>query len=64
MAPVDWTIVVLGLLLPVLWFFRESLPIIGGKPRAVITPSTTQTNKKEDEGDPRDFVAKMQRGVS
>jgi len=63
MAPVDLTIIGLTLLLPLLWFFRESLPFIGGKPRAKVAAPTT-TKRKEDEGDPRDFVGKMQRGVS
>lgn len=63
MAPVDLTIVGLAILLPLLWYFRESLPIIGGKPRAAVSVPA-HSKRKEDEGDPRDFVGKMQRGVS
>ena len=62
MAPVDLTIVLLTLLLPLLWYFRESLPIIGGKPKKV--SATGAPKKREEEGDPRDFVSKMGRGVS
>ena len=61
MSPVDLTIVLLTLLLPLLWYFRESLPIIGGKPKNV---TTNAPRKREEEGDPRDFVGKMERGVS
>lgn len=63
MTPIDLTIIVLGVILPLLWFFRESLPIIGGKPRSTGAP-VAASKKKEEEGDPRDFVGKMQRGVS
>jgi len=62
MTPVDLTIIFLTLLLPLLWYFRESLPIIGGKPKSATT--TGAPKKREEEGDPRDFVGKMERGVS
>jgi NADPH-ferrihemoprotein reductase len=62
MAPVDLTIILLTLLLPLLWYFRESLPIVGGKAKKITT--TGASKKREEEGDPRDFVAKMERGVS
>lgn len=62
-SPVDLTILLLTILLPLAWWFRNSLPIIGGKPRAALTTNGS-ASRKVDEGDPRDFVGKMERAVS
>ncbi|GFZ49232.1 NADPH-hemoprotein reductase [Saitozyma sp. JCM 24511] len=59
-SPVDLTILLLTILLPLAWWFRNSLPIIGGKPRAALTTNGS-ASRKVDEGDPRDFVGKMER---
>ncbi|WWC67713.1 uncharacterized protein I206_101625 [Kwoniella pini CBS 10737] len=58
----DLLIILLTISLPLLYFFRESLPFIGGKP----LPSTQngsigKAKKVEEEGDPRNFVEKMER---
>jgi hypothetical protein len=62
-SPIDLTILLLTILLPLAWWFRNSLPIIGGKPRAALTTNGSAA-RKVDEGDPRDFVGKMERAVS
>ncbi|WWC87086.1 uncharacterized protein L201_001972 [Kwoniella dendrophila CBS 6074] len=59
----DILIILLTVSLPLLYLFRESLPFIGGKP---IAPkqnglAASKINKVEEEGDPRDFVGKMER---
>lgn len=61
----DLFIIALTVLLPLTWYFRESIPFIGGKPTAPIgSAAGASSNKKVEEGDPRDFVGKMERGVS
>lgn len=68
MTPVDLIIILLGLVLPTLFFFRNSLPFIGG--RAPSGGAGSVPGQKIDLGgiddgdDPRDFVDKMERGVS
>jgi NADPH-ferrihemoprotein reductase len=62
-SPIDLTILLLTILLPLAWWFRNSLPIVGGKPRAALTTNGS-ASRKVDEGDPRDFVGKMERAVS
>jgi NADPH-ferrihemoprotein reductase len=69
-SPLELTIYLLPLLLALAFFYRDSLPIIGGKAAsssAVAARSAGPNGKgtkKEDEGDPRDFVGKMERAVS
>lgn len=63
LSAVDIVIITLTVALPLLYFFRESLPFIGGKTRAA-APHAAVTNKANvDEGDPSDFVGKMTRAV-
>ena len=62
MGTYDLTLVILTLALPLLWWFRESLPFIGSKPRLPTSNGTAKT--AVDEGDPRDFVQRMERAVS
>jgi NADPH-ferrihemoprotein reductase len=62
-SPLDLTIIALTLLLPIMFWFRESLPFIGAKRRAAVSTGNV-TKAKVDEGDPRDFVGKMERAVS
>ncbi|KAL7424371.1 hypothetical protein Q5752_000053 [Cryptotrichosporon argae] len=59
-APIDVVIALLSLLLPLAWYYRESLPIIGGRPRASAATAKGAA-RREDAGDPRDFVGKMER---
>lgn len=64
-SPFDLLILFLTIALPLAYYFRDSLPIIGAKS----SPSTVLSNgnvskKREEEGDPRDFVGKMERAVS
>lgn len=65
---VDWLIVGLAILLPLLWWNRNSLPFIGGKPRAagaaVASSNAAGGAAAEEVGDDRDFYDKMKRGVS
>lgn len=67
-APIDLFILALTILLPLAWYFRDSLPIIGGRSKAGGAGSggAAGIGKKGavEEGDPRDFVGKMERGVS
>jgi NADPH-ferrihemoprotein reductase len=64
-SPFDILILLLTIGLPLAYYFRDSLPIIGGKsnPAAAVTNGHA-TKKREEEGDPRDFVGKMERAVS
>lgn len=61
-SPLDLVIVALGILLPLAFLYRNSLPFISGR-----TTSNTGLNGNTrvaaaaDEGDPRDFVGKMER---
>lgn len=65
MSQVDLVILFLAVALPLLWWFRESLPFIGGKPAGAADASLKRGGAgADDEGDPRDFVGKMERGVS
>lgn len=65
MSQVDLVILFLAVALPLLWWFRESLPFIGGKPASAADASLKRGGAgADDEGDPRDFVGKMERGVS
>ncbi|OCF59039.1 NADPH-ferrihemoprotein reductase [Kwoniella mangroviensis CBS 10435] len=60
----DLLIIILTVSLPLLYFFRESLPFIGGKPFADSTQNgsaSSKAKKVEEEGDPRNFVEKMER---
>jgi NADPH-ferrihemoprotein reductase len=63
-SPVDLVIILLAVALPLLFFFRESIPGIGGRKRAVVDdgPSTSSATGGY-EGDPRDFVEKMDKMV-
>ncbi len=64
LSPIDLAIVLLTLLLPLAWYFRDSLPIISGKPRPATVSDGNGVHVKVDDGDPRDFVEKMENGVS
>ncbi|WRT64992.1 uncharacterized protein IL334_001933 [Kwoniella shivajii] len=59
----DLVIILLTISLPLLYFYRESLPFIGGKPKVAYQNGSASGNVKkvEEAGDPRDFVAKMER---
>lgn len=61
-SPADTVIVGLLVLLPVLYIFRNSLPFIN-KP-ASSAAVNVKSKVPEDEGDPSDWVEKMERGVS
>jgi NADPH-ferrihemoprotein reductase len=65
-SPIDLLIIFLTIALPLAFYFRDSLPIIGTKAKT-LSPSANghaAPKKREDEGDPRDFVGKMERAVS
>ncbi|EJT47627.1 electron transporter [Trichosporon asahii var. asahii CBS 2479] len=63
MSQVDLVILILAVALPLLWWFRESLPFIGGKPKTAADAALKRGGAGADEeGDPRDFVGKMERG--
>lgn len=64
LSPIDLAIVLLTLLLPLAWYFRDSLPIISGKLRPATVSDGNGVHVKVDDGDPRDFVEKMENGVS
>ena len=64
MTPLDMTILILTIALPLLWYFRDSLPLIGGRSKSNLTNGVSHSKSKVDEGDPRDFVAKMEKAVS
>ncbi|EIW68745.1 hypothetical protein TREMEDRAFT_71903 [Tremella mesenterica DSM 1558] len=55
-SPIDIVILLLTIILPLGWYFRNSLPLIGTK-----RPPTQVKTKVEEDGDPRDFVSKMER---
>ncbi|WWC59241.1 uncharacterized protein I303_101791 [Kwoniella dejecticola CBS 10117] len=58
----DLLIILLTVSLPLLYFFRESLPFIGGKALpSKQNGSAAKAKKVEEEGDPRNFVEKMER---
>lgn len=62
-SAVDIVIIVLTVALPVLYFFRESLPFIGGRTRAAAPHAPVANKTSVEEGDPSDFVGKMRRAV-
>ena len=70
-TPADTIIVVLLVLLPILYVYRDSLPLIGKS--ALNKASSTTSNgvggaagkkNKEDQGDPRDWLEQMKKAVS
>jgi hypothetical protein len=65
-SPIDLFILALTIILPLAWYYRNSLPLIGS--RAVSAslggPGGSARKGIVEEGDPRDFVGKMERGVS
>jgi len=69
-SPVDLVIILLAIALPLLFIFRESIPGIGG--RKPTLPGDDSAERKTDvagaagayDGDPRDFVEKMNKLVS
>ncbi|OXM79615.1 NADPH-ferrihemoprotein reductase [Cryptococcus neoformans Bt63] len=61
LSAVDIVIITLTVALPLLYFFRESLPFIGGKTRAAAPHAAVANKANVDEGDPSDFVGKMTR---
>ncbi|ORX34417.1 electron transporter [Kockovaella imperatae] len=66
MGSYDLTLIILTLALPLLWWFRDSLPFIGGKLREAVaskTHSNGSVKPSVDHGDPRDFVQKMDRAI-
>ncbi|KAK4687869.1 NADPH-ferrihemoprotein reductase, partial [Tremellales sp. Uapishka_1] len=60
-APIDILIIALTIVLPLAYYFRDSLPFIGVKPDKVALGARTSGHGGADEGDTRDFVDKMQR---
>jgi NADPH-ferrihemoprotein reductase len=61
----DIVLVLLTILLPVCYLYRESLPIIGGRTRSDQAGFVdVKKRAMEEDGDPRDFVEKMKKGVS
>lgn len=66
-SSVDLTLVVLTILLPILYLYRNSLPFINA-PKDAANKINGVAGKAVstvlDEGDPRDWVAKMERNVS
>lgn len=63
-SPIDYVIILLTIILPLAYYYRDSLPIVGGKPAASTSNGHAAPQRKEEEGDPRDFVGKMDRAVS
>lgn len=63
-SPIDYVIILLTILLPLGYYFRDSLPFIGSKPSTSSSNGHAAPKRKEDEVDPRDFVGKMERAVS
>lgn len=63
-SPIDYVIILLTIVLPLTYYFRESLPFIGGRPATASSNGHAVPKRKEEEGDPRDFVGKMERAVS
>lgn len=63
LSAIDIVIITLTIALPLLFFFRESLPFIGGKTRAAAPHAAIANKASVDEGDPSDFVGKMTRAV-
>ena len=63
-SPVDLFILILTIALPLAWYFRDSLPLIGSRSPTSGSSVANKARNAVDEGDPRDFVGKMERGVS
>lgn len=64
-SQVDLVIIALAVLLPLLFWFRESLPFIGKRGKDELGRGVGAAGADdEEEGDPRDFVTKMTRAVS
>jgi hypothetical protein len=66
-SPIDITLVVLTILLPVLYLYRNSIPFINSPKDAANTVNSIGGKVASvvvDEGDPRDWVAKMEKNVS
>lgn len=64
-SPVDMVIIVLTIALPLLFWFRESLPFIGSRPRTVpVEEKKSAGASGAYDGDERDFVEKMEKMVS
>lgn len=63
-SPIDYVIILLTIILPLAYYYRDSLPVIGSKPAASSLNGHAAPKRKEEEGDPRDFVGKMERAVS
>jgi NADPH-ferrihemoprotein reductase len=64
-SPLDLLIVFLTIALPLAFYYRDSLPIIGSKSATLSSSSNGHAapKRREEEGDPRDFVGKMERAV-
>ncbi|KAI5450457.1 hypothetical protein NCC49_003079 [Naganishia albida] len=63
-SPVDLTLVVLTILLPILYLYRNSIPFINAPKDAankINGVAGKAASALADEGDPRDWVAKMER---
>ncbi|BEJ12801.1 hypothetical protein CspHIS471_0212610 [Cutaneotrichosporon sp. HIS471] len=60
-SQVDLIIIALAVLLPLLFWFRESLPFIGGSKKSHDVGHVAAAGGDGEEGDPRDFVGKMKR---
>jgi NADPH-ferrihemoprotein reductase len=71
-TPADTIIVVLLVLLPILYVYRDSLPLIGKSALNKASSSTTSNGvvgaagkkKREEQGDPRDWLEQMKKAVS
>lgn len=74
-SPVDIVLIVLTILLPILFIYRDSLPYIGGKSASSASSAAAaagngangiggKDGEKREVGDPRDFVEKMESAVS
>jgi NADPH-ferrihemoprotein reductase len=65
-SPIDILIISLTILLPVLYLFRDSLPLIGAKQPVSLLPkgASDVVPPVVEKGDPRDFVDQLERSVS
>ena len=72
-TPADTIIVVLLVLLPILYVYRDSLPLIGKSALNKASSSSSTSNgavglagkkKREEQGDPRDWLEQMKKAVS
>jgi len=64
-SPIDILIISLTILLPLLFFYRDSLPLIGGKhpgtTSSLLPKGASDVVPPLDRGDPRDFVYQLER---